>query len=112
HAPDVVVLLEPDARWVRALAPLTAHYPHQVLRPLDNAYGMAVYSRLPLVEPRVHELVERDIPSIITGVRLRNGPVVRLYAIHPRPPRPGSDTEERDAELVVVGRRAVRDRGP
>lgn len=112
HDPDVVVLLEPDTRWLAELAPLARRYPHRVLHPQADGYGIALYSRLALVDPQVQELVEPGIPSVITGVRLRSGEVVRLYAIHPRPPRPGSDSEERDAELVVVGRRAARERHP
>lgn len=110
--PDLVLLLEPDQRWIDALSHLHAAYPHRVLHPLGNTYGIALYSRLELVGPEVQFLVEPEIPSISTEVRLRSGPRLRLHAIHPRPPRPGSDTDERDAELVIVGRRAARERGP
>jgi endonuclease/exonuclease/phosphatase (EEP) superfamily protein YafD len=112
HEPDLVVLLEPDGWWIEALSRLASRFPHRVLHPLPNTYGIALYSRLELVEPTVEFLVDPEVPSVHTGVRLRSGAVVHLHAIHPRPPRPGSGAEERDAELVLVGRRVARERGP
>jgi endonuclease/exonuclease/phosphatase (EEP) superfamily protein YafD len=103
--PDVVLAVEVDEWWCRQLcAALAERYPHQVLRPQSNTYGMALFSRLPLVEPEVRCLIEDGIPSIRTGVTLPSGDVVDLHCVHPRPPRPGEDTAHRDAELVVVAR--------
>jgi endonuclease/exonuclease/phosphatase (EEP) superfamily protein YafD len=106
HAPDLVLALEVDDAWDAALARLAAAYPHAVRIPLPNYYGMVLYSRLPLVDPEIRWLVQPDIPSIHTGVRLRDGTVVRLHGIHPRPPEPIRDQSSapRDAELVLVGR--------
>ncbi|HEX2188632.1 MAG TPA: endonuclease/exonuclease/phosphatase family protein [Longimicrobiaceae bacterium] len=106
HDPDVVLALETDEGWVRDLEPLRRTYPHTVLQPQDNYYGMALYSRLPLVEPRVRFLVQDDIPSVHTGVELRSGDRLTLHGLHPRPPEPlrDQDSTPRDAELVLVGR--------
>ena len=51
-------------------------------------------------------MVEDDIPSIHTNIRLPSGDIIRLYGIHPRPPIPteSKDSTERDAELVMVGK--------
>jgi endonuclease/exonuclease/phosphatase (EEP) superfamily protein YafD len=43
-------------------------------------------------------------------LRLRGGEQVALYAVHPEPPLPGDDSGERDAELIMIGRK-VRDEG-
>jgi endonuclease/exonuclease/phosphatase (EEP) superfamily protein YafD len=108
--PDLVLCVETDDWWEQRLDALTATHSHVVRRPLSNTYGMLLYSRLPLEEPEVSFLVEPDIPSIQAGVRLRNGTLVRLNCVHPRPPVPGESDEslERDAELLLVGKR-VRD---
>ena len=87
---------------------LKRQYPHAVQRPLDNTYGILLYSRLPLVQAKVEFLVEEDVPSIRAQVRLRSGDVVEVLALHPEPPQPFNDTLERDAELVIAGRRARR----
>ena len=48
--PDIIGLLEVNDAWMEALAGLTAEYPHSVLRPEDGAYGLALYSRIPVRE--------------------------------------------------------------
>ena len=104
--PDVVLALETDAAWARALEPLAGSHPHTVAHPQENYYGMMLFSRLPLVDPQVSYLVQDDIPSIHTGIRLRSGDVVALHGLHPRPPEPIRDqmSTPRDAELVLMGR--------
>ena len=106
HDPDVVLVLETDAAWARALEPLARTHPHTVAHPQDNYYGMMLFSRLPLEDPQVRFLVQDDIPSIHTGIRLRSGDRVVLHGLHPRPPEPLRDQKStpRDAELVLMGR--------
>jgi len=104
--PDLILLAEPDARWLDEIARLETAYPFFVKHPLDNAYGMALYSRLELDNPQLHFFIEDDIPSITAGVRLKSGRIVNLYCLHPRPPIPTESdrSNERDAELLFVGR--------
>jgi endonuclease/exonuclease/phosphatase (EEP) superfamily protein YafD len=85
---------------------LEATHPHTVKEPLDNTYGMLLYSRLPLTDSEVRHLVEDDVPSVYTKVVLRSGQEVVLHCIHPKPPRPirGDDTTPRDRELFIVAR--------
>lgn len=106
--PDVVLLSETDAWWDAALGPLKARYATTVAVPQENHYGMHLFADLPLEDPQVRRLVEQEVPSIRAGVRLRNGQIFDLHGLHPRPP-PLSDTEERDAELLIVARE-VRER--
>ena len=103
--PDLVLALETDAAWADALEPLARSYPHVVRRPQENYYGLMLYSRLPLVAPRVDYLVQDDIPSVHTSFELPSGVQVVFHGLHPRPPEPirGQDSTPRDAELVVVG---------
>jgi endonuclease/exonuclease/phosphatase (EEP) superfamily protein YafD len=111
HDPDLVLTLESDAWWQARLdESLARDWPHAVRVPQDNLYGMHLYSRLPLVEPRVERLIQDDIPSIHTGVELDSGERVGLCALHPRPPAPGESEESlwRDAELLLVGK-AIHD---
>lgn len=104
--PDVILLAEPDERWVREVSVLEKDYPFTILHPLDNAYGMALYSRFELENPLLNFFIEDDIPSIITGVKLKSGVTINLYCLHPRPPVPTESvrSNERDAELLFVGR--------
>jgi endonuclease/exonuclease/phosphatase (EEP) superfamily protein YafD len=105
--PDVIVAVEIDHKWAPILRGLRDQYPHQLVRPQDNYYGMAVLSKLPFDgEPRVQFLVQDDIPSVHLTLLLRDGQKVRLHAVHPRPPEPirDQDSAPRDAELVLIGR--------
>ena len=104
HQPDVVVTLESDSWWEGQLASLEAYMPETIKCPLDNLYGMHVYSRLPLHEKEISFLVEDDVPSMHALLELRTGDKVRVHFLHPAPPSPTENPEsaERDAELVIV----------
>ncbi|MCK2043855.1 endonuclease/exonuclease/phosphatase family protein [Chromohalobacter sp. TMW 2.2308] len=109
--PDIVLTLESDAWWEERLdEALSESHPHTVKIPLDNLYGMHLYSRLALHEPHVEWLIQDDIPSIHGWFELPGGEHVRFHAVHPRPPAPGESDESlwRDAELLLVGQ-TVRD---
>ena len=108
--PDLVLLVETEAWWHARLDPLRQAYPHRVERPRENGYGMHLYSRLPLVDTQVRHLVDDDVQSIKTGVVLPSGTRVDLYGLHPKPP-PLEDTEQRDAELILVAAE-IRAEGP
>lgn len=110
--PDLLLVVETDEVWARALAPLSSTYPHIIGHPQDNHYGMMLFSRLPLLDPAVEFLVQEDIPSIHTAFELPSGDRVLLHGLHPRPPEPmrDQDATPRDAELVLVGR-VIREEG-
>ena len=112
--PDVVLLAEPDEKWLKEISSLKESYPFSLEKPLENAYGMALYSRFELVDPQLKFLIEDDIPSIHTGVKLPSGDIVKLYCLHPRPPFPteSDDSTERDAELIIIGKEVKRDDQP
>ncbi len=125
--PDIILLTEPTQWWLEQLTSLEQKYPHTLLQPQENHYGLLLYSRMELVNPEVRFLIEENIPSLRTQVRLRSGTDVTLYGVHPRPPglkRPededaegaaaqeGSDIEVgeredsdmRDAELLLIAK--------
>lgn len=106
HDPDIVLTVETDAWWEKALEELERSRPYVVKQVQDNTYGMLLYSRLELKDARIEFLVEDDIPSIHTLVMLRSGAEVELHCLHPRPPAPQESdrTTERDAELLIIAK--------
>lgn len=103
--PDLVLTLETDQVWQDALAIIEQDYPYRVPVPLDNLYGMHLYSKLKLSNTEVKFILSDDIPSIHTTATLRSGQTVQLYCLHPKPPSPteAKNSTLRDAELLIVG---------
>ncbi|KXF74739.1 hypothetical protein ATN84_22900 [Paramesorhizobium deserti] len=102
--PDIILAVETDAWWDKRLCDLDRDYPHSIRQPQENHYGMHLFSKLELASPEVRFLVEEDVPSVRASVRLRSGQWIAFFGVHPRPPEPRTDTEERDAEILIVGR--------
>ncbi len=111
---DVVIVAEVNKRWRETIESLKSLYPHQVIQPQENWYGLALISRLPIVEHKIRFLVEDDVPSIDAMVELPGGDRVRIVGVHPRPPEPIQDTDAtaRDAELVLWGEEFEEDDHP
>src|SRR5690606_26714454 len=61
--PDIVLLLETDAWWEGRMHYLRNSHPLDLDCPLDNRYGMHLYSRLAVENPVIEFLVEKDVPS-------------------------------------------------
>ncbi|KXZ70421.1 hypothetical protein AVENLUH5627_01355 [Acinetobacter venetianus] len=103
--PDIVLTLESDELWQKALQPIEQEYRYKVAVPLNNLYGMHLYSRLPLLESEIKFILSDEIPSIHACLELRSGIQVQLYCLHPKPPSPteAKDSTLRDAELLIVG---------
>jgi endonuclease/exonuclease/phosphatase (EEP) superfamily protein YafD len=104
YDPDLILAVETDHWWDEQLSVLERDYPFAIKHPLANTYGLHLFSRLELRSPEVRFLLEDDVPSMRTSVRLRSGDWIDFYGIHPRPPKPRQDTEERDAEILLVGK--------
>ena len=104
--PDILIALETDKKWERALEQIEPDYPYTVKVPLDNLYGMHLYSKLELIDPEIKYLIIDDIPSIHSQLRLQSGRVIWLYCLHPMPPSPteADKSTTRDAELLMVGK--------
>ncbi|MEQ9689857.1 MAG: endonuclease/exonuclease/phosphatase family protein [Bauldia litoralis] len=100
--PDMVILVEVDAAWLAALAPIRERYPFVIEQPQDNAYGMALFSRLPLTDAAVRFRLMEEVPSIRASVETPDGQRFALYVIHPEPPVPHADTLGRDGELILT----------
>lgn len=114
YQPDIVLTLETDTAWEQALNAIEPEFPYAVKVPLDNLYGMHLYSKFELINPKVKFLIVEDIPSIHTRLRLRNGEVIWLYCLHPMPPSPteADKSTTRDAELLLVGEEINRNDYP
>ena len=104
--PDILLTMETNHRWEEALQPLEIAYLHKVKVPLDNFYGMHLYSKRPILQSQVKFLVNDDIPSIYAKIDLGDNYTINLICLHPEPPSPTErDTSRnRDEELMLAGK--------
>ncbi len=98
---DVVLLMEVNQRWLKALAPLSARYPHRVSKTREDNFGIALYSRLPLDQARVITLGEARVPSITADVLVGEAPIF-LLGTHPLPPATAKLAAERNEQLARI----------
>jgi endonuclease/exonuclease/phosphatase (EEP) superfamily protein YafD len=106
--PDVILMVETDQWWADKMDPISSLYPHQLRAPLDNTYGMLLYSKLELVDGAINYLVEEDVPSIEVNIKLRSGQLVKFHGLHPQPPVPQENprSTERDKEILLIAKKA------
>lgn len=102
--PDIVLLMETDARWVAALEPVLARYPTVLSEPRDDYYGMVFATRLTAHDARMVRLTPDETPSVFAELAAPGGARFRFVGLHPKPPVPGEDTDERDAEVTFAAR--------
>lgn len=114
YEPDILLALETDHTWEKELEVLEEDYPFTVKVPLENYYGMHLYSRLEFSGMEVKYLVDPEIPSIHGDVILKSGEKIRIHCLHPMPPSPteSNASTDRDAELLMVGKVVDTHTGP
>lgn len=108
--PDILIFTETDQKWRDELRKGLGGfgYDHRMEMPLDNTYGMLVYSKLELLEHEIRFLFDDSIPSMHAKVVLPSQELVQMHVIHPRPPMPPHDGSStgRDAEMMMVAKMA------
>jgi len=102
QAADVVVLLEVSAAWGATLEELADLYPHRLVEPRSDNFGIALLSRTPLLEGRVVEFGGTGLPNVVARVR-HEGTEVTIVGSHPLPPGGGRRARARDAQLAAIG---------
>lgn len=114
--PDIVILTETNVQWQRNIKPylVSFGYDHYAEIPLENTYGMLLYSRMKLLHPEVRFLLEDSIPSIHTRIETPSGSIVEMHVIHPTPPLPPHDesSTDRDAQMMMVAKMARNSKHP
>lgn len=112
--PDIMVTLETNIWWQKKLDVLEEEYPFTIKCPLENTYGMHVYSKYMLLDPKISFLIEEDVPSMSSRAVLPSGEKILIYFLHPAPPSPTENetSVERDAELLLIAKEVKDMKGP
>lgn len=107
--PDVVVAVEITPEWQERLRPLEALYPYRLAAPRADAFGLALYSRLPL---GAAQAIDLETTAAIDAEILTPAGPFRLLGVHLRPPtRPGW-LAERNRQLAALEALRAAHAGP
>lgn len=83
--PDILVLQEYTSFHEHELVKMLNGYNYQVREPREDCFGIAVYSKHPLIESKVFQL-ELGQPPLIEAAVNFGDQIVKLFAVHPLPP--------------------------
>lgn len=109
--PDAFVLSEVNLRWLNEIAPLETIYPHTIKQPREDNFGIAFFSKHPLIEPRVEFFGWGEIPSTVATLDTGEGAVTVIGA-HPVPPSSRPSAIERNNQLAAMGDFAAKQGRP
>lgn len=112
ESPDVIALLEVDNYWANAFPELDEDYPHRVVQPANDNFGIDVRSRLPLDEAGIVEICELATPSVQADVLLTDSSKVRLIVTHPLPPAGTTNWQRRNDQLTALASLAAASEHP
>jgi endonuclease/exonuclease/phosphatase (EEP) superfamily protein YafD len=101
HDPDIIVLEEINARWMRELSGLAATYPHSRVQPREDNFGIGLFSKLPLTESEIAYIGDTDVPTILATLTAGQHPL-HIVATHPLPPASAAYTQWRNDQLAQL----------
>lgn len=108
---DMVLLMEVNDTWVAGLSGLAGRYPHHVLAPQEDNFGMALYSRWPLTGGVESSVAGGGVPLVDVRVSVPDMDI-RFIGIHTLPPVNRAYAAGRDAQLLELVARLANDAGP
>ena len=108
--PEILVLEEVTDSWMQAMAGLTNTLPYWVAFPREDNFGIALFSKNPLLAKNILFLGEAELPSILASVKV-DGSVLEILATHPLPPAGATYTTLRNEQLDHVAE-CVKGRSP
>jgi endonuclease/exonuclease/phosphatase (EEP) superfamily protein YafD len=107
---DVLVLEEVTPEWWASIesSELRTAYPHRAVSARNDAFGIAILSRVPIVRSEMTDL--EDVPMIDATIAIEGGHV-RILGVHTLPPVDSAYAAVWRAQLARIARIAREDRG-
>lgn len=114
--PDLILVMEVNSWWISELKELYKNYPYFIEYPIDNAYGIALYSKFKLEDDEIKFFNNDSVPSIHTKIILPSGKEIQFHGMHPVPPVPSSkypdNVGENEIALMKTGKMVAKDSLP
>lgn len=99
-APDVILLLEFNEHWRQHVSYLDDSYPHQILAPRTDNFGIALYSKTPLSGAvEIYESNGLSFPYIVAKLTQKE---ITLIGLHPPPPIDAMHATMRNENLKLI----------
>lgn len=99
--PDLIILEEVTPDWAFALSKLAEQFPHHLVEPREDPFGIMLLSKYPLSDAAIVEIGFAGLPSITANVLFPQGNV-SVVATHPLPPIGAVYSEQRNAQLAAL----------
>lgn len=99
--PDIIVLEEVNASWIKQLTPTLAQYTNRLIEERDNNFGIALLSRLAGPTPALIYFGSAKVPSIVADFT-HAGQDFHVLATHPLPPWGAEYSRYRNEQLREV----------
>ena len=109
--PDVIVFQEYTSAWHTVLSNALSSYPHKLTAPLDNPFGIAMYSRYPFTDSTVAPLFTGGKAAIRATVSI-SGKHIDIFGVHPPPPISAALYRERNKHLQLLAEYGSQSNGP
>ncbi len=97
--PDILVLEEISARWLKELTWLDPLLPYRVTRPRSDNFGIGLFSRFPIVESDIVSVGNAGVPTIVATLDTGKEQL-RVIATHPVPPWGSQYSRWRNQQLA------------
>jgi endonuclease/exonuclease/phosphatase (EEP) superfamily protein YafD len=99
--PNVVIVLEANREWVKALDPLNEIYPYRTGVAREDNFGIILLSNLPLINSDSEPLAVGETLSVKTDFQIGNK-VVTVIGVHTLPPISSSYYDLRNHQLQSI----------
>lgn len=109
--PDFFLVMEVNAAWMKSLEVLRSDYPHTVSFSRQDNFGIALFSKLPLVDEEILTLGEHKLPSVFARVQAGGEHFLTILGTHPLPPGSPRQTKWRNEQLVSISELAGSSKG-
>ncbi len=96
--PDLILLMEVNRWWIKALKPLNKQYPHHRAAPRSDNFGIALYTKKQVDDIKVRTPTRYNLPVITARFRHADTPV-QFTGVHTLPPVSPSYFVQRNALL-------------
>ncbi len=101
YDPGILVLEEVNARWTQKLQPVTQTYPYSVVETREDNFGIALYSRYPIMKSDLVYLGHARVPCISALVEAGSD-VLTVLAVHTLPPSGKHYSLLRNEQLAAI----------